>query len=116
MSWSYTINGVVQDFELPADLIERMAATNLAYPADMFLALEIAKRAGFASAVCTGFRTPSPYGTDEAVMISVQGTAAPVDFNDMIKDMIKTPDCIHEVRNGICIHCEQRMDVLGGSS
>ena len=61
---------------------------HIKYPQDMSLALEIAKRAGFKSAVLTGARTPNPYGGDEVIDISVRGTVVATDFNTMMKEIL----------------------------
>jgi hypothetical protein len=89
MSWSYTVLGKVQDFVLPADLIEEMSTQHIAYPADMQRALDLAKVTGLMSATCTGGRTPNPYGGPETIDISVMGTVEPVDINEMIRQIIK---------------------------
>lgn len=99
MSWSYTVNGSIQDFVLPASLVEDMATQHLEYPADMLKALKLAQSLGMKSAVCTGFRTPNPYGSEypEVMEITVKGTAMPADMSHMIKAAIASgPDCAHE--------------------
>jgi hypothetical protein len=88
MSWSFTVNGSVQEFVLPVALVERMATVHIMYPYDMQLALGMAKNAGLKSATCTGIRTPNPYGGAEVIDISVRGTVDAVDFNEMIKSLI----------------------------
>lgn len=88
MSWSYIINGSVQEYELDRLVIEDAATQHLGYPADMLLALRIAKAAGFRTCVCTGFRTPNPYGGDETAEITVRGTAMPVDYIEMTRRLI----------------------------
>jgi hypothetical protein len=93
MSWSFTLNGIVQDYELEPLLIEEMATQHPAYPADMQLALSLAKAAGLKTAACTGYRTPNPYGGPEAIGLSVMGTVEPVDFNAYVQaNIAEGPD------------------------
>lgn len=107
--WSFTINGNVQEYELHPVDIEDAATRHLGYPADMLLALRIAKEAGFASCVCTGFRTPNPYGGPEVAEISVRGTAMPVDYNEMMKRVIaQGPDEIALAERAKAVEHETR--------
>jgi hypothetical protein len=93
VSWSFTIDGVVQDFVLPAALVEEFLRMHAMYPQDMQLALELAVKAGFRTAVCTGFRTPSAYGGPETTGITVMGLTEPVGFNaHVLSNIMEGPD------------------------
>jgi hypothetical protein len=93
MSWSFTIDEVVQDFVIPAPLVEEFLRMHPMYPQDMQLALDLAVKAGFRSAVCTGFRTPSAYGGPDTIGITVMGLAEPVSFNaHVLSNIMEGPD------------------------
>lgn len=65
-----------------------MMTQHIAYPGDMILALEMAKRAHMKTAVLTGMRTPNPYGQDEVVDISVRGMLEATDFYTEMKRIL----------------------------
>jgi hypothetical protein len=88
MSWSFTVMGSVQEYRLTEDLIEIFAAVNPVYPSDMQRALSLAQETGLRTAVCTGYRTPNPYGGPEAISITVMGTVEPVDWHALVKGVI----------------------------
>lgn len=89
MSWSVTVNNL-QEYKLfTPDIVEKMMTQHIAYPNDMMLALELAKKAGLKSASLTGGRTPSPYGTDEVVDISIRGMCEATDFVTAIKKILE---------------------------
>lgn len=70
-----------------------MLTQHLEYPADMELALNVAKKARLSSAVLTGGRTPNPYGDDEVVDISIRGMAKAVSFDAaMLRNIHAGPD------------------------
>lgn len=85
MSWSFSVNGTLQDYELSPDLIESMQAVDPEYPHDMRLALGLAKMAGLKSATVSGFRTPNPYGGPETIGYSVMGTIEPDNWQETVK-------------------------------
>lgn len=120
MSWSFTVNGNIDTFTLPVDLIEYMLTQHVEYASDMGYALDLAKRIGLKSATCTGYRTPNPYGGPEVVQISVMGAKEPVDFNDLIRSLIASgPECQHlnvmADQHGLWV-CETCGQHVGGAS
>lgn len=91
MSWSVTLNDVWKD--IPINVVEYFATQHPLYPQDMLHAQQLARKSGFASVVLTGFRTPSPYGDDEVVDISVRGLMKAEDYQAAIKRFIEAgPD------------------------
>ena len=88
MSWSITFNKIDQDTQIPADVIEAMMTQHIMYPADMAVALNVAKSQGIKSGTLTGMRTPNPAGGPEVIDISIRGLADAVDFNSVIKDIL----------------------------
>jgi hypothetical protein len=93
MSWSITINNLPDYAGFTTDVIEQMLTQHMAYPADMALALEVARKAGLASASLSGGRTPNPYGDDEVVIITVTGMGAAQDFESaMRRNIAAGPD------------------------
>lgn len=93
MSWSFTINDVVQGFEIPPAVIEEFRRENEAYPADMELALKLAQEIGMKTATLTGYRTPSPYGGPDSIGVSVMGTIEGSDWFRHVKANIEAgPD------------------------
>jgi hypothetical protein len=93
LSWSVTVNNL-QDFQgLTLETQERFASDHPAYPRDAQLALDMAKTAGLKSAMLSGGRTPSPYGEDEIVLISVSGSPSNNDFLSEMRSIIASgPD------------------------
>ena len=93
MSWSFTVNGSVQDFKLTPAVTGEFELLNPAYPADMELALYVARSMGMKTATCTGFRTPSPYGGPDTIGVNVMGTVEASDWFDHVKRNIQSgPD------------------------
>jgi hypothetical protein len=89
MSWSVTINNLPEFKGFDADLVEKMMTQHIAYPGDMLLALEVARKAHLKSAVLTGMRQPNPYGGDEVIDISVKGMAEAIDFQSEMKRILQ---------------------------
>lgn len=88
MSWSVTVNNL-QDFEkFTIDTDEYFSSQHPAYPRDVRIALELAKTAGLKSATLSGGRTPSPYGGDEIVLITISGSASHSDFLSEMRQII----------------------------
>lgn len=99
MSWSITVDNIGQrDYlALTDDQQEYIGSQHEMYLSDMAEAFALAKAVGFASATLTGFRTPSPYGDDEVVDISVRGMMKAPDFNKEMQHIIKAgPDAPHQ--------------------
>lgn len=93
MSWSITVLDVQHYEGFTHDIVEQMLTQHPQYPADMALALEVAKKAGLASASLSGGRTPNPYGDDETVVITVTGMATQLDFDAaMRRNIAAGPD------------------------
>lgn len=93
MSWSFTVNDVVQGFEIPPAVTEEFRRENEAYPADMLLALKLAQEMGLKTATLTGYRTPSPYGGPDSIGVSVMGTIEASDWFGYVKANIEAgPD------------------------
>lgn len=88
MSWSITFNDI-PNAEIPHDILEQMITQHIKYGEDMRLALYIAKRAGLKSGTLTGMRTPSPYGDDEVIDISIRGFVNAVNFNEEMKRILR---------------------------
>ena|SRR5579871_1611710 len=88
MSWSFTLNGSVQDYKLPLWLIQDGLRGHAAYPGDMQLGLDMARQMNLKSATITGYRTPNPYGGPETVSITVLGFHDAVDMNDLIRAIV----------------------------
>jgi hypothetical protein len=80
MSWSITVNNLPEYEDFPLDIMERMLTQHVAYPMDMRIALQAAKRAGLMSATLAGARTPNPYGPNEVVTITITGHSVARDF------------------------------------
>jgi hypothetical protein len=85
MSWSFTVNHIMQEFELDDTLLASMEALHPEYPHDMKLTLGLAKMAGLRSGTLAGGRTSSPYGGPEVILLTVTGTAEPADWHDTMK-------------------------------
>ena len=92
MSWSLTINDLqhvdIDTFWSNAEVlqnIEYFITQHPKYADDLGLALALAKAAGLKSCVLTGMRTPSPYGGDEVVDISVRGMTEATDYQAAVK-------------------------------
>lgn len=93
MSWSVTINDLSTYPGFDTAVIEQMLTQHPDYPADMGLALGIARKMGLASCVLTGFRTANPYGDDEVVDVSVRGKVRATDFQaSVMRDIEAGPD------------------------
>lgn len=97
MSWSVTIKDI-QNYDRLSDpkWLENaayFASQHPLYVQDMERAFELARNTGLASAVITGGRTPSPYGDDEVVDISIRGTMTAEDYQAAIRRFIEAgPD------------------------
>lgn len=88
MGWSVTVENL-QDFgKFTLETEEYFASQHPAYPRDAQLALDIARASGLKSAALSGGRTPSPYGGDEIVLISVSGSASNSDFVSEMRGVI----------------------------
>jgi hypothetical protein len=97
MSWSFTVNETMQQYELTEKLTGEMGAVNADYPADMAVALTAAKALGLSSGTLSGFRTPHPYGGPDSIGIAVMGTVEATDWHENVRSVIAAgPDCVHE--------------------
>lgn len=95
MTWSFVLNDISQD--IPEHLIEQQGLEHPQYPADIRLALKLARDAGIKSGAITGMRLPNPYNTDEVVDISIRGRMLSDDFvTDTTRDILAGPDHLHE--------------------
>lgn len=95
MTWSFVLNDMSQD--IPELQIEQQGNEHPKYPADIRLALQLARDAGIKSGAITGIRVPNPYNDDEVVDISVRGRVLSNDFiGDTRRDIAAGPDCAHE--------------------
>lgn len=93
MSWAVTFNEINEKTRYDTDEVEYMMTQHIMYPADMELALKLAREAGVKSGTLSGCRTPNPSGGPEVVDISIRGLVEPADFNLMIKKILGTgPD------------------------
>jgi hypothetical protein len=122
--WSFSVNEIMQDYEMSEALLEEMGAINPLYPQDMADALITAKQLGLSSGTLSGFRTDSPYGGPQTAGISVMGTAEPVNWQDAVKaNIARGPDCTHDwvlkflpedesATGNLCVKCGERQ---GGS-
>lgn len=88
MSWSVELSNIEHIESIPEAVMEDLARQHLMYRSDILLAFEMAKRAGFKSAMIVGFRTPNPSGGDEAAEITVRGLTGAVDYNKAILKII----------------------------
>lgn len=92
MTWSFVFNDM-QSAEIPEHLMDQQGAENPSYPADIRLALSLAKDLGLSAGAITGFRMVSPYGDDEVVDVSVRGRLVSHDFvGDTRRDITAGPD------------------------
>jgi hypothetical protein len=85
MSWAFTLNGAVEDYQLDPALTGLFGTINEAYPADMELGLRLAKDMGLKTANISGFRTPSPYGGPDTIGVNVVGTIEAEDWFGYVK-------------------------------
>ena len=88
MSWSFTINNLEPDTEVPETVLADMSRAHSDYPLYMKAALYTAKRVGMKSCTCSGFVAENPYNDDVVVDVSIRGLLVGRDFNRGIVDSI----------------------------
>lgn len=91
MSWSVMFYDLQarEIADIPVENIERIQSQHPEYLSDMIGAFELAKKVGLNSGTITGMRTPSPYGDDEVVDVSVRGVMKAKDFNAEMQRMLR---------------------------
>jgi len=65
-----------------------MLRKHLSYPADMEMALHIARKAGLKSATLAVARTPTPENNDEVVTITVTGLTSQKNLIEAMKHIV----------------------------
>jgi hypothetical protein len=86
------VEGGLQNFVIPHEVIEEFRNLHPLYPNDMAIGLQMAQDLNLASATITGMRTPSPYTADEVVDVSVRGFVVRRDFNAAMREVVTHPD------------------------
>ena len=92
MSWSFTMNDITPDSEVPESVLADMARANSNYPLYMVAALETAKGLGIKSATFSGFIMENPYTDDIVVDVSIRGFQNSTEFNETMKDIVTRRD------------------------